>query len=108
MAGFPLPRGSIIWTTAQPGRASLRGSTGFRRGCAETGKLFRGGIYELRIDHGPGYRVYYAQDGAKLILLLCAGTKRTQTKDIEKAREYWKEYENRSAWYRVSRCRLPT
>jgi putative addiction module killer protein len=60
-------------------------------------KSLRGGIYELRIDYGPGYRVYYAQDGAKLILLLCAGTKRTQANDIEKAREYWKEYETRSA-----------
>jgi putative addiction module killer protein len=60
-------------------------------------KSLRGGIYELRIDYGPGYRVYYAQDGAKLILLLCAGTKRTQANDIEKAREYWKDYETRSA-----------
>jgi putative addiction module killer protein len=68
-------------------------SEGLRGDC----KSLRGGIYELRIDYGPGYRVYYAQDVAKLILLLCAGTKRTQTKDIEKAREYWKEYENRSA-----------
>lgn len=60
-------------------------------------KSLRGGIYELRIDWGPGYRVYYAQDGAKLILLLCGGMKRTQASDIEKAREYWKDYETRNA-----------
>lgn len=54
------------------------------------------GIYELRIDHGPGYRVYYAQEGNALILLLCGGDKRTQTKDIEQAYAYWKDYKTRS------------
>jgi putative addiction module killer protein len=55
-----------------------------------------GGVYELRIDHGPGYRVYYGQDGNALILLLCGGTKRTQAKDIERAHAYWKDYKARS------------
>ena len=50
---------------------------------------------ELRIDHGPGYRVYYGQEGDTLILLLCGGTKRTQAKDIEKAHAYWKDYKAR-------------
>jgi len=59
-------------------------------------KSLGGGIYELRVDHGPGYRVYYAQDGATVILLLCAGTKRTQANDIEKARAYWKDHKTRS------------
>jgi putative addiction module killer protein len=53
------------------------------------------GVCELRIDYGPGYRVYYAQDGELLILLLCGGDKRTQTKDIEKAHGYWKDYKAR-------------
>jgi putative addiction module killer protein len=60
-------------------------------------KNLGGGIYELRVDYGPGYRVYYAQDGATVILLLCGGTKRTQANDIEKARAYWKDYKTRSA-----------
>ena len=59
-------------------------------------KSVGGGVCELRIDHGPGYRVYYGQDGNTLILLLRGGTKRTQTKDIEKAHEYWQDYKARS------------
>lgn len=53
------------------------------------------GVCELRIDYGPGYRVYYGQDGESLILLLCGGDKRTQAKDIEKAHDYWKDYKTR-------------
>ena len=59
-------------------------------------KSVGGGVSELRIDHGPGYRVYYGQDGDTLILLLCGGTKRTQAKDIERAHAYWKDYKTRS------------
>jgi putative addiction module killer protein len=40
------------------------------------------GVFELRIDVGPGFRVYYGQDGKTLILLLCGGDKHTQTKDV--------------------------
>ena len=54
-----------------------------------------GAISELRIDHGPGYRVYYAEDGSELTLL-CGGTKQTQAKDIEKAHAYWKDFQQRS------------
>lgn len=43
------------------------------------------GISELRIDYGPGYRVYYKQQGQELVILLAGGTKRTQTKDIKTA-----------------------
>jgi putative addiction module killer protein len=53
------------------------------------------GVIELRMDAGPDYRVYCGQDGAKLVLLLCGGDKRTQTKDIERAHEYWKDYQAR-------------
>lgn len=53
------------------------------------------GICELRIDHGPGYRVYYRQDGNTLIVLLCGGDKRTQAKEIEQAHAYWKDYKAR-------------
>lgn len=45
------------------------------------------GISELRIDYGPGYRVYFHQRGKVLVILLCGGDKRTQDKDIRKAKE---------------------
>lgn len=50
------------------------------------------GISELRIDVGPGYRVYYQHCGDVLIVLLCGGDKSTQTKDIEKAHEIAKDW----------------
>jgi putative addiction module killer protein len=53
------------------------------------------GVYELRIDHGPGYRLYFGQDSDVLVLLLCGGTKRTQNRDIETAHAYWKDYQAR-------------
>lgn len=58
-------------------------------------KSVGGGVFEMRIAIGPGYRVYYAQQGNVLIVLLCGGDKRTQTKDIERAHDYWKDYQAR-------------
>ena len=54
------------------------------------------GLYELRIDWGPGYRVYYAMIGRNVCLLLCGGDKRKQSSDIERALEYLKDYKERS------------
>jgi putative addiction module killer protein len=48
-------------------------------------------IYEMRVDLGPGYRLYYTMRGDELIILLVGGDKSTQTKDIEKAKEMAKE-----------------
>lgn len=50
------------------------------------------GVWEIRIHFGPGYRVYYGEDGPTIVLLLCGGDKGTQTKDIRRARELWAEY----------------
>jgi putative addiction module killer protein len=55
-----------------------------------------GGVMELRIDWGPGYRVYCARLGQVIVLLLCGGDKRTQQRDIERAKKYFKDYKDRS------------
>jgi putative addiction module killer protein len=56
-------------------------------------KMVARGVRELRIDHGPGYRVYFAEDGDILVVLLCAGDKSTQARDIQTAQEYWHDYQ---------------
>lgn len=55
------------------------------------------GLFELRIDWGPGYRVYYAMIGRECVLLLCGGDKRKQSMDIQRAFQYLKDYKERSA-----------
>ena len=52
-----------------------------------------GGVSELRIDYGPGYRVYLRQRGEVLVLLLAGGTKKTQEADIAKAKKLAQEWE---------------
>jgi len=59
-------------------------------------KPLRQGLYELRIDWGPGYRVYYATIGRECVLLLCGGDKRKQSADIERALGYLREYKERA------------
>jgi putative addiction module killer protein len=53
------------------------------------------GVWELRIDHGPAYRVYYALAARRVILLLCGGDKRKQSADIRRAIALWKDYNER-------------
>lgn len=54
-----------------------------------------GGVYELRIHFGPGFRVYYSLQGEQIVLLLCGGDKSTQARDIESAQAYWREVQHR-------------
>jgi len=63
----------------------IRGNFGDCKPCRE-------GVWELRIDVGPGYRVYYAQVGKAILLLLTAGDKRTQSADIDRAVNYFIDY----------------
>jgi putative addiction module killer protein len=53
------------------------------------------GVWEFRIDYGPGYRVYFGQVEAIIVLLLCGGDKSTQDTDIRTAKKYWEEYRSR-------------
>jgi putative addiction module killer protein len=55
-------------------------------------KSVGGGVSELRVDYGPGYRIYLARRGDTMVLLLCGGDKSTQASDIAKARVLAKEY----------------
>jgi putative addiction module killer protein len=59
-------------------------------------KFLQEGVWELRIDTGPGYRIYYAKAGSDSVLLLCGGDKRKQSKDIKRAIQYWKDYQERA------------
>ena len=54
------------------------------------------GAWELRIDHGPSYRVYYARAGSQLILLLIGGDKRKQKADIATAIDYWQDWQRKN------------
>lgn len=59
-------------------------------------RALRHGLSELRIDWGPGYRVYYAMIGRVCVLLLCGGDKRRPSSDIDRAVEYLKDYKERT------------
>ena len=54
-------------------------------------KNLKDGVWELRIDAGPGYRVYFGEDN-NLVVLLLGGTKQTQARDIVAAKQYWSYY----------------
>ena len=55
-----------------------------------------GGVWELRLDFGAGYRIYFGQVDTTIILLLCGGDKSSQQRDIERAKNYWIEYKERN------------
>src|SRR5579859_7578688 len=59
-------------------------------------KPVRHGLFEIRIDFGPGYRIYYAMLGKERVLLLCGGDKRTQASDIDRALLYLEDYKERT------------
>ena len=65
------------------------GNFGDHRSC-------RDGVWELRVDVGPGYRVYYAIAGTHVVLLLLGGDKRTQAADIDRACAYWQDWQRRA------------
>ena len=65
------------------------------RGNTSNLKGVGGGVLELRIDFGPGYRVYLGRDGERLVILLAGGSKQRQQRDIDVAQKRWQDYRNR-------------
>ncbi len=65
------------------------------RGNFSTVKGVGAGVFELRLDFGPGYRIYFGKDGEQIVILLVGGTKRRQQIDIVTACALWKEYKQR-------------
>jgi putative addiction module killer protein len=66
-----------------------------RKGNLGNCKSLGDGVLELKVDFGPGYRVYFGQAGKTIVLLLCGGDKGSQARDIQAAKTYWAEYEQR-------------
>ena len=60
--------------------------------CKPVGK----GVNELRVDYGPGYRVYYGKSKTTIVILLCGGSKKSQPKDIQLAQAYWADFKRRA------------
>lgn len=76
-------------------RAAAKVTTAITRlenGNTSNTKSVGGGVYEYKINFGPGYRVYFAYDGKTIIILLAGGTKKRQSKDIETAKSRWTDY----------------
>ena len=65
------------------------------QGNTSSAKGVGGGLFEARIDFGPGYRIYFGRDGDLLVILLGGGTKQRLREDIETARALWKDYKAR-------------
>ena len=52
------------------------------------------GVHELRVHHGPGYRIYFGRHGRAVVLLLCCGDKQTQPRDIARAKRHWRAHKD--------------
>ena len=64
----------------------------FETGNLGDAKQLGDGIWEARLDFGPGYRIYFGREGREVILLVLGGSKSSQTKDIAQAKKYWAAY----------------
>ena len=65
------------------------------RGNTSAAKGVGAGVFELRLDFGPGYRIYFGWDGERLVILLGGGSKKRQQADVERAHALWQEYKAR-------------
>ena len=89
-----------VWFRRLDATAAARITTALQRlglGNFSNVKGVGSGVFECRIDFGPGYRVYFGKDGATIVILLGGGTKKRQDKDIADAHERWADYKKRKA-----------
>lgn len=97
-----LPDGSspfADWFASLDAMAAAKVSVAMARmeqGNLSNAEWFRG-IGEYKIDWGPGYRIYLAKDGLKIIVLLGGGSKKRQQKDIDQAIDFWEDYKRRKS-----------
>ena len=87
------------WFDRLDARAAAKVATALARmeqGNLSNAKGVGAGVFEYRIDFGPGYRIYFGRDGNTLIVLLGGGTKARQQRDIEAAGYLWREYRRRT------------
>jgi putative addiction module killer protein len=86
------------WFDGLPHDAAARIAVVLKRmeqGNLSSAKSVGEGVLEVRIDFGPGYRVYFGADGKTIVILLAGGTKQRQQRDIEAARKRWSDYKKR-------------
>jgi len=86
------------WFEALDAQAAAKITTALNRlerGNTSNVKSVGSGVLELRIDFGPGYRVYFGWDGTEIVILLGGGTKKRQQRDIEDAQSCWRDYKKR-------------
>ena len=99
---MPIKPNKNVWALAPEGRSSAlpRPIKGVFPQPLELGNLASvksvgAGVQELRINFGPGYRVYFGWDGEEVVVLLAGGSKKRQQADIERAKELWREFKAR-------------
>lgn len=86
------------WHDPLDARAAAKISTALYRleqGNFSNTKGVGGGIFEYRLDFGPGYRIYFGKDGECVVIILGGGTKKRQQLDINTAKAYWQDYKAR-------------
>ena len=88
----------IEWFDQLEAKAAAKVTTALAR--LEQGNTSRvkgvgAGVFEVKIDFGPGYRVYFGKDGDEIVILLAGGTKKRQQRDIESAQDRWLNYKAR-------------
>jgi putative addiction module killer protein len=86
------------WFDGLESRAAAKVTTALTRlglGNTSNVKSLGSGVFEYKIDYGPGYRVYFGVDGKELVILVGGGTKKRQSSDIKNARNHWADFEKR-------------